>query len=88
MNYRVVLTRGAARQLQQIPEKAAPALIEALYGATAENPQRAGRRLSLELAGRWSARRGDYRIVYTIDEKAHIVAVVRVGHRRDIYRRQ
>jgi mRNA interferase RelE/StbE len=87
MTYRVVLTRSAARELQRLPDKVAPAIVEALYGAVSENPQRAGRRLSLQLEGRWSARRGEYRIVYQIDESAETVTVLRIGHRREVYRR-
>lgn len=86
MSYRVVLTRSASRELQNLPGKIAPAIVEALYGIISENPDRAGRRLSLQLEGKWSARRGDYRIVYEIDENEQTVTVLRVAHRRDVYR--
>lgn len=39
-----------------------------------------------DLAGLWSARRGDYRVVYEINDDARIVVVHRVQHRRDVYR--
>jgi mRNA interferase RelE/StbE len=32
-------------------------------------------------------RAGDYRIIYAVDDQAHIVTVAAVGHRREIYRR-
>ena len=86
MSFRVVLTRSAARDLQNLPDKVAPAIIEALYGAVSENPHRAGGELSLQLKGRWSARRGEYRIVYEIDDVNEVVTVLRIGHRRDAYR--
>jgi mRNA interferase RelE/StbE len=35
---------------------------------------------------RFSARRGTYRVIYRIDHKARVVAVVDVAHRRDFYR--
>jgi mRNA interferase RelE/StbE len=38
------------------------------------------------LDDRFSARRGTYRVIYRIDDKAHIVTVVDIGHRRDVYR--
>jgi mRNA interferase RelE/StbE len=34
----------------------------------------------------FSARRGTYRVIYRIDDKAHVVTVVDVAHRRDVYR--
>lgn len=44
-----------------------------------------GHDLDRELAGLWSARRGDYRVIYEIDATRTIV-VHRVHHRRDVYR--
>ena len=35
---------------------------------------------------RFSARRGTYRVIYRIDDKARVVTVVDVTHRRDLYR--
>jgi mRNA-degrading endonuclease RelE of RelBE toxin-antitoxin system len=45
-----------------------------------------GAALHDELEGAWSARRGTYRILYRIDDERREVIVLRVGHRRDIYR--
>lgn len=57
-----------------------------MTGALAENPQRVGKPLLGELAGLRAARRGQYRIVYTIREEIITVTIVRVAHRRDAYR--
>jgi mRNA-degrading endonuclease RelE of RelBE toxin-antitoxin system len=56
--------------------------------AIAENPRRLGKPLMLEHEGRYSARRGPYRIIYDIDDEQHLVRVVAIGHRRDVYRRR
>jgi mRNA interferase RelE/StbE len=37
--------------------------------------------------GRWRVRVGDYRIVYVIRDRELVVIVVRVAHRREVYRR-
>jgi mRNA-degrading endonuclease RelE of RelBE toxin-antitoxin system len=81
-------TRSALRRLDRIPEKAAAACIEFAYGALAANRQRVGGELRLELAGKRSARRGDFRIIYEIDDAARVVTIVAVDHRSDVYRRQ
>jgi mRNA interferase RelE/StbE len=86
--YEVRYAPEARRALGGIPDKARPAIFEMVDGVIAENPQRAGKPLSLELAGRWSARRGEYRIVYEIDEETQTVTIVHVAHRRDAYRRR
>jgi len=57
-----------------------------MLGALAEAPRRVGKPLVGELSGLWSARRGDYRIVYEIDDEAGAILVHRVQHRRDVYR--
>lgn len=64
----------------------ATAAIEVLYGAVAENPHRTGAPLRLGLEGLYSARRGDYRILYAIDDDNHVVRVVTLEHRSDVYR--
>ena len=51
----------------------------------ADDPRPPGsERLSGE--DRYRIRQGDYRVVYTIDDEQRIVEVVRIGHRRDVYR--
>jgi len=75
----------ARRQLDRLPISVAAAVIETL-GAIAGNPGRLGKPLRFELEGYWSARRGPYRIVYRIDDDAHVVSVVAVAHRADVYR--
>lgn len=76
---------SARRQLDRLPISVAAAVVETL-GAIARNPRRVGKPLRFELEGHWSARRGPYRIVYRIDDEAHVVAVVAVAHRADVYR--
>lgn len=57
-----------------------------MLGSIAEEPRRVGKPLVGELEGLWSARRGDYRVIYEILDTNHIVLIHRVQHRRDIYR--
>jgi mRNA-degrading endonuclease RelE of RelBE toxin-antitoxin system len=79
-------TSSALRALDRVPEKIATACVEFVYGGLADNPHRVGRALRSDLQGTYSARRGDFRIVYEIDDVAHAVTVVAIDHRGDIYR--
>jgi mRNA interferase RelE/StbE len=83
----VVVMAPARREFDRLSISVAAAVLEAL-GAIAENPKRLGKRLMLEHEGRFSARRGPYRIIYELDEDDHLVRVVAIGHRRDVYRRR
>jgi mRNA interferase RelE/StbE len=51
-----------------------------------ENPRRVGPELRGPLFGTYAARRGSYRVLYTIDEQHRVVAVKDVEHRSDMYR--
>jgi mRNA-degrading endonuclease RelE of RelBE toxin-antitoxin system len=85
--YEVVVTGPAARAIaEQLPEAIAVAVIDFVTGPMLDNPHRVGVPLRNELEGVWSARRGPYRVLYRIDEEAREVVVLRVGHRRDVYR--
>ena len=71
-----------------IPAKIRDAAIASMLGAMADSPQRVGKPLAGGLAGLWLARRGDYRVVYEIDDDAHTIVVHRVQHRGDVSRRR
>ena len=86
--YEVVFTRSARRALEQeLPEKVAAAAFEFIVGALRENPRRVGQPLLEPLAPLYSARRGEYRVLYRILEARLVIEVVTVAHRRDVYRR-
>ena len=84
--YAIAWTAATRRALARLPEKVATATVEFLYGSLAANPHRAGKPLKLELAGLHSARRGDYRVIYRIDDHRRRVDVVAIEHRSDVYR--
>jgi mRNA interferase RelE/StbE len=75
----------ARRQFDRLPISVAAAVLETL-DTIAENPHRLGKPLMLEHAGRFSARRGPYRIIYELAEDQQLVRVIAIGHRRDVYR--
>lgn len=84
--YEIAWSRSALRRLDRLPEKAVTACVEFVYGALAANPQRVGGELRLELEGKRSARRGDYRIIYEIHDTERVVTIIAVEHRSDVYR--
>jgi mRNA interferase RelE/StbE len=87
VTYRLAMARSASRALDlDLPEAVASAVVEFVTGVLLENPQRVGKPLRPPLDGKWSARRGQYRIIYTIDSAAQVVTVLHIAHRRDAYR--
>ncbi|WP_024285093.1 type II toxin-antitoxin system RelE/ParE family toxin [Cellulomonas sp. KRMCY2] len=86
MTYRIRWASPARRAIENtLPESVATAVWAFAHGALAENPQRVGKRLARELAGYWSARRGQYRVIYAIDDETTTVTIMTVDHPRDVY---
>jgi len=86
--YEVRFTPGAKRALSHdLPEKVATAAFEFIVGALAENPRRVGKQLREPLFPLYAARRGEYRVVYRIDDGRIVIEVVSIAHRRDAYQR-
>lgn len=86
MTWHVDFSPSAQRDLNQVSARVGPSLLEFIYSGIAENPQRRGKALRREIDGVWSARRGDYRVLYRIDEAGRTVQVLRVAGRGIAYR--
>jgi mRNA-degrading endonuclease RelE of RelBE toxin-antitoxin system len=85
--YEIVVTAPAARAIREtLPDAVAFAVTDFITGPLLDNPRRVGAPLHDELEGVWSARRGTYRVLCRIDDDRREVIVLRVGHRRDMYR--
>lgn len=85
--YELVLTSPARRALTDVlPEAVAGAVIEFLTTALVQQPRQVGKPLRGDLVGVWSARRGTYRVLYRLRDESREVIVLRIEHRRDVYR--
>ncbi len=84
-SYSLEIKRSAARELAALPGKDRARIITRIQ-ALAHEPRPAG---SEKLSGqeRYRLRQGDYRILYEIRDDILIVMVVKIAHRRDVYRR-
>ncbi len=78
--YEIEITPEGLRHLNQLPEQVRHAALESIFGPIAENPHRLSKPLVGELGGLWSARRGDYRIIYEIIKDEQIVLIHRAQH--------
>ncbi|MGL5853272.1 MAG: type II toxin-antitoxin system RelE family toxin [Phycicoccus sp.] len=86
MTYRVELAPAARRALTRtLPEVVAAACANFLHDVLRHDPYRVGKPLRDELAGRYSARRGEFRVIYEIHDELVVVRVITIRHRRDVY---
>jgi len=87
MAYQVELLPSARRDLRRLPKPAQIRLV-ARIRELAVNPRPAD---AIKLAGAenaWRIRVGDYRVLYEVHDKRLLVLVIRIGHRKDVYRKR
>ena len=83
--YKVSIKRSAVKEIESIPQKKERQRIIRRIGQFAEDPRPPG---SKKLSGndKYRVRQGSYRIIYSIEDNELIIVVVKVGHRKDVYR--
>ncbi len=83
-SYRLLLKLSAAKELEDLPRRDLARVIDRIRGLS-EQPRPSG---CEKLSGqeRYRVRQGNYRILYEVDDAAESITVVKVGHRRDVYR--
>ncbi len=84
MAYTVLLKKSAEKELGILPTNIHDRLVERLV-ALKEDPRPIG---SKKLRGReeYRVRAGDYRILYTVDDREKVIMVFSIAHRREVYR--
>ena len=84
--YSLSIKPSAAKEIQSISDKATLTRLIEKVKSLATQPRPLG---SEKLAGRpslYRVRQGNYRVIYSVDDETRVVDVVKVGHRRDVYR--
>jgi mRNA interferase RelE/StbE len=82
--YRLQLKRSARKEIRSLHPVDRERVAEAIR-ALRDDPRPPGCK-KLKEVDAWSVRVGDYRVIYDIDDEARLVMVIKVGHRRDVYR--
>ncbi len=83
-NYELQIKPSAVKEIEKLPRKDRPKIVQNIR-ALAGNPRPHGcEKLSAE--EKYRVRQGDYRVVYSVDDNERVVLVVKVGHRKEVYR--
>jgi mRNA interferase RelE/StbE len=83
-SYSVVIKRSAERELRKIPRQDLRRVVTRIQGLAREPRPPGCEKISGQ--ERYRVRQGDYRIVYAVDDGMRTVEVVKIGHRREVYR--
>ena len=88
MAWKIEITRTAETQIKKLDEVAQRSIIRFLRERVmpADDPRQWGKPLHGDKKGLWRYRVGDYRLICDIREERITVLVLRIGHRKDVYR--
>lgn len=85
MSYRIAVKKSAAKALKKIPKPDRKRIIEKIDSLAEDLPNPD----TTKMKGNnpfHKVRTGDYRIIYEVQEEVLVILVVKVGHRKDVYR--
>jgi mRNA interferase RelE/StbE len=85
-SYRVLIKASAAKELEALPNKKIRKRLVERIRALAGDPRPAGVEKLSGCDDRYRVRQGVYRVVYRVSDEERLVYVVKVGHRKDVYR--
>jgi mRNA interferase RelE/StbE len=92
LSYRIELTNAASKELKRLQKRIQPRIMKSIgerISALAKDPRPPSVEKIEGEDNLWRVRAGkDYRIVYTIKDEVLLVVIVRIGHRREVYRRR
>ena len=83
-SYNVAIKKSAERELRFVPSADLRRITDRI-ATLAHNPRPAGSE-KLSTQEQYRVRQGDYRIVYTVDDDHRTVEIIKIGHRREVYR--
>ena len=84
-DYAITFARSARRELEALNHALSARILERIE-SLAQQPRPPGARKLHGEQQLWRIRVGDYRVVYSVDDRQRVVDVVRVRHRREVYR--
>ena len=85
--YKILIKPSATKEIESIRNKKDRQRIVRGIQTLTESPRPAGCEKLSGYQNRYRIRQGVYRIVYAIEDEALIVYVVKVGHRKEVYRK-
>jgi mRNA interferase RelE/StbE len=85
-SYSVFIKTSAAKELEAVEPRAVRARVVSRIQGLAQTPRPRGSQKLAGEAERHRIRQGAYRIVYSVDDERRTVEVVKIGHRREVYR--
>ena len=85
MNYKIIWHKASLDDLKRLDISVRQKIFEKVETYLARDPIGLGKPLKQNLAGMFRYRYGDYRIIYVVNISEKSMAILEVGHRKEIY---
>ncbi|MBN1649332.1 MAG: type II toxin-antitoxin system RelE/ParE family toxin [Spirochaetales bacterium] len=86
MAWTIEFAKSAAKQLKKTDKQTAVRILKFMNEKVKKDPRSVGEALHANLADFWKYRIGDYRLICEIQDGKLVVLVLKLGHRREVYR--
>ena len=83
-SFKIIFKQSVAKDLRRIPKKEVARILSRIESLSVEPRPPGAEKLSGQ--EKYRIRQGAYRVLYEIVDKELIVVIVKIGHRRDVYR--
>jgi len=83
--YKVSIIKPAQKDFRNLPEKEKPIILEEIKKLQ-NNPRPHNSKKLIGSSNAYRIRKGDYRVLYTINDGAKEVIIYKIDHRKDVYR--
>ncbi|HBB88695.1 MAG TPA: type II toxin-antitoxin system mRNA interferase toxin, RelE/StbE family [Blastocatellia bacterium] len=83
-NYELQIKPSAVKEIERLPRKDRPKIVQKICMLAADPRPQGCEKLSAD--EKYRVRQGDYRVVYSVDDNKRRVFIVKIGHRKEVYR--
>ena len=84
--YKITFKNSAYKELERLPKATVRKIVVAIDGLEVDPRPVGVKKLKDSSENLYRIRVGDYRVIYTINDGIKIVTILRIGHRKDIYK--
>jgi mRNA interferase RelE/StbE len=85
LKFNVLWDKKALDNIKRLDQGIRRELFKKIVDYLAKDPVNLGKPLKENMSGLYRYRMGNYRVIYSVDVKAHILKILGVGHRKNIY---
>ena len=85
MKYKIIIDSSLKKQFKVIPQKTSRIIVKNIENLS-DNPRPQGYKKIKGAINKYRIRTGNYRIIYSITDDILTIEIIKIGHRKDIYK--